>query len=66
MNRNLEKSHHIDYAFLSNDLLQTANISIGNPSKWLQFSDHMPVLVDIKILKISTRPTLSRDVRLLS
>ena len=47
MNRNLEKSYHIDYAFLSNDLLQPANVSIGNPSEWLQFSDHMPVIVSI-------------------
>jgi exonuclease III len=47
MHRNLEKPYHIDYAFLSQDLLQGATVAIGEPSDWLQHSDHMPFVIEL-------------------
>jgi exonuclease III len=46
MYRNPSKPYHIDYAFASSDILSTSSISIGSPSDWLEFSDHMPVVLD--------------------
>ena len=47
MNRKLEKPYHIDYAFASADIIQSSGISIGRPEDWLEFSDHMPVILDV-------------------
>lgn len=46
--RRLEKPYHIDYAFLSQALLTDAMIDIGRPEDWLQYSDHMPLIIKIK------------------
>lgn len=45
LHRKKEKSYHIDYAFLSQDLLQFSNIVIGNREEWIGISDHMPVTI---------------------
>lgn len=48
MQRNKEKPYHIDYIFASNDLANAAsNFCVGAGERWLEFSDHMPVYVDI-------------------
>ncbi|MGC8775318.1 MAG: endonuclease/exonuclease/phosphatase family protein [Chlorobaculum sp.] len=47
MHRKREKPYHIDYAFLSAKLLNDATCEIGDPSAWLEQSDHMPLIVDI-------------------
>jgi exonuclease III len=48
MNRNLNRSYHIDYAFLSDELLEKSAIEILEPSFWLEFSDHVPVVFEIR------------------
>lgn len=45
--RKIERDYHIDYAFLSSDLIPASTISIGKPDEWLEFSDHMPVVFTI-------------------
>ncbi|HRQ86835.1 MAG TPA: endonuclease/exonuclease/phosphatase family protein [Candidatus Saccharibacteria bacterium] len=47
MYRKPEKGYHIDYAFMSSSLLDRSNIEIGKPEDWLQYSDHMPLIIDI-------------------
>lgn len=47
MHRSLEKPYHIDYAFLSQALLQNAVLQIGMPQNWLEHSDHMPLIMDL-------------------
>jgi exonuclease III len=43
MQRNRKKGYHIDYAFVSNNLVADSSISVGNPDDWLVDSDHMPL-----------------------
>jgi exonuclease III len=45
--RKVERPYHIDYAFLSSTLLDSAGIEIGQPETWLAVSDHMPIVVDL-------------------
>jgi exonuclease III len=47
MNRKTDKPYHIDYAFASADIVQASVISIGRAEDWLEFSDHMPIIVDL-------------------
>jgi exonuclease III len=47
MHRKREKPYHIDYAFLSKMYLPSASLEVGNPSIWLEHSDHMPLFVQI-------------------
>lgn len=47
MYRKIEKGYHIDYAFVSDSLRKDAKITIGDPEEWLQYSDHMPLIIDI-------------------
>jgi len=47
LHRKKEKPYHIDYAFLSKDLLPNSEIIIGEREKWIAVSDHMPVSVTI-------------------
>lgn len=47
LHRKNEKPYHIDYAFLSKDLLPYSKISIGERENWISVSDHMPVSVMI-------------------
>ena len=47
LQRNLSKSYHIDYVFVSDDLLQHCKVQIGDSRQWLSVSDHMPMSLDI-------------------
>lgn len=47
LHRNLEKPYHIDYAFLSEMLKASAQLTIGATEHWLEYSDHLPLIVDI-------------------
>ena len=47
LQRNLEKPYHIDYVFASKLLRLGATMDVLQPSEWLKFSDHMPLVVDL-------------------
>ena len=47
MYRQRDKPYHIDYAFLSAKLLEDAVCEVGDPTAWLELSDHMPLTVNI-------------------
>lgn len=47
LHRKLEKPYHIDYAFLSKQLLDNAKLIIGQVEDWLEHSDHLPLIVNI-------------------
>jgi len=44
--RNRQNAFHIDYAFMSMNLRECARIGIGVTDDWLEFSDHMPLIVN--------------------
>ena len=44
LQRNLNKPYHIDYIFGSEAFSrQLKYVTVGQPEKWLEISDHMPV-----------------------
>ena len=47
MYRKPEKPYHIDCAFISKEMLPGSIMKIGSPSDWMEFSDHMPLAVDL-------------------
>jgi exonuclease III len=47
MYRRSDKPYHIDYAFLSEILLEGASLEVGTPTHWIEHSDHMPIIVHI-------------------
>ena len=49
MYRKADRPFHIDYAFASQDILASARLTIGDPSRWLEFSDHMPIVMDFDL-----------------
>ena len=55
MNRNLDKPYHIDYVFASHDIIKNGyNLTLGNPTEWIDKSDHVPMILDIKELASKT------------
>lgn len=45
MYRKKEKSYHIDYCFVSNNLLNhLESVEIGRHDEWCKYSDHVPVI----------------------
>ncbi|WP_137818966.1 endonuclease/exonuclease/phosphatase family protein [Pseudomonas sp. 2FG] len=48
LQRNLQKSYHIDYVFAAANLLPDCQLEIGAPSDWLGISDHMPLTLTIR------------------
>lgn len=55
MYRNLEKPYHIDYVFASQDIIKNGyNLTFGNPTEWIDKSDHVPMILDIKDLSSKT------------
>lgn len=49
MHRKLERPYHIDYAFLSERLFSDNRntLEVGEPDKYLDYSDHMPIVFTI-------------------
>jgi len=48
LQRNLNKPYHIDYIFGSETFYnQLKYVTIGQPKKWLEISDHMPVFSEL-------------------
>lgn len=48
LQRNLSKPYHIDYAFVSDDLVGGSEIEVGKSPDWLYVSDHMPLSVIVR------------------
>jgi exonuclease III len=46
--RKEDRPYHIDYVFLSKNLLDESKLFIGNREDWISISDHMPLCVTIK------------------
>lgn len=46
--KKLHFGYHIDYAFLGG---ASASLHIGHHENWLQYSDHMPLILDIKPIR---------------
>jgi exodeoxyribonuclease-3 len=49
LNRKENKPYHIDYAFLSKDLLPHSQLTVGKREEWVSVSDHMPLCVKISL-----------------
>ncbi len=47
MYRKLDKPFHIDYTFLSKNLLGSSSLEIGEAEQWIKQSDHVPLIVTI-------------------
>ena len=48
--RHKDKPYHIDYCFVSKDLLEKLkSVEIGNYDVWTKYSDHVPVIVTFDI-----------------
>lgn len=47
LQRNLAKPYHIDYTFAGPQWV-VRHVEVGTPERWLQHSDHMPVVVDLE------------------
>ncbi len=46
----MEKEYHIDYVFTNNKLINRINeFEIGEKNKWLQFSDHLPIIFHLNL-----------------
>ena len=43
--RKLDKPFHLDHVFSAKDKVK--NLQIGDADKWLEFSDHMPIIFEI-------------------
>jgi exodeoxyribonuclease III len=49
LQRNRNKSYHIDYCFASSHFCENLNsVQIGEYEEWISFSDHMPMIIDFK------------------
>jgi exonuclease III len=49
LQRNLAKAYHIDYIFAPVEWLGARSVWVGSTEKWLQLSDHMPLLVRVDL-----------------
>lgn len=49
--RNIEKPYHVDYAFCTKAMFNPGvdGVVVGEPEKWLQFSDHMPIIFSVQV-----------------
>jgi len=48
--RNVAKPYHLDYCFCSNSFLAKGyNFTIGDVEKWIEFSDHLPIFIDLNV-----------------
>lgn len=49
LQKNIKKAYHIDYIFTSIDLMNNATIKILEKEKWLEVSDHIPIVSELNI-----------------
>jgi len=47
LHRKEEKSYHIDYAFISNDMINQSKLTVGKRRDWIGVSDHMPLSIRV-------------------
>jgi len=53
MYRKKDKSYHIDYCFVSDSMIKRLkSVEIGDFEYWSKFSDHVPVIVSFKKVRI--------------
>lgn len=45
LHRKEEKPYHIDYAFMSSDMIKRSNLIVGKREDWISVSDHMPLSI---------------------
>lgn len=51
MHRNLHKPYHIDYILVPDHIYnEIVNIKVGDSRKWLQYSDHVPLITTIDVI----------------
>ncbi|MDG1286704.1 MAG: endonuclease/exonuclease/phosphatase family protein [Rickettsiales bacterium] len=48
MHRQIERPYHIDYFFIPELALENSQLTIGDPTTWLELSDHMPLVCDVE------------------
>jgi len=49
MYRHYDKPYHIDYCFMSSDIIKRLkSVEIGDYDTWAQYSDHVPVIVTLR------------------
>ena len=46
LHRDINKGYHIDYCFINSERLNSFEIEDKNT--WLEYSDHLPIIIDIK------------------
>mgnify|MGYP000989620219 CR=1 FL=1 len=51
MHRHKDKPYHIDYMFYNP--LKISNFSVGSFEDWIALSDHVPLILDISLKKVS-------------
>ena len=49
MQRKLNRPYHIDYTFMSKALMDGGSIEVGSPARWLELSDHMPIMFSVVV-----------------
>ena len=48
--KNMSEVYHIDYCFISTDWVPSLKeVSVGGPRQWLDFSDHVPLVMDAEL-----------------
>ncbi len=52
--RHLDRPYHLDYAFAGEMLLRRAKLEVGGPDEWLRYSDHVPLVLDLKVAVATT------------
>jgi exonuclease III len=54
LQRNRKKAYHIDYGFFGRHWTPK-HVSVGDADRWLEHSDHMPILFELSPLKLYTQ-----------
>lgn len=50
MHRKIDRPYHIDYCFVSNNLINSIrNVEIGEYLRWTKYSDHTPLSIEIDL-----------------